>query len=167
MKFIPYYNYSVKIHLSPYEVQEILKKEIEPRKLFRFSGVHSYFEGKISGCSFKISRIIHYRNSFLPVITGSINQHYAGSEINISFRLNIFTGIFMSIWFSGVFLAFLFTLPALAGSIQQGRPELHLIIPSGMLAFGYALIYFGFWREQGMAKRKLDELFDSKQRRDS
>ena len=40
--------------------------------VFDFPKGDKYFEGSVSENSFKICRCIHYRNSFLPLIIGTI-----------------------------------------------------------------------------------------------
>lgn len=53
---------------------------------FGLSRNHNLFEGEIEGTSFKISRIIHYRNSFLPILVGQIQDDLDASTLQIVAR---------------------------------------------------------------------------------
>ncbi len=82
---IPTENYLVLTNLSEEEVLMRLRKIIgnQERKFHNsFMGIdlrqHSDssfdYEGSISDKTFKISRVIRYRNSFLPVIKGTVSS---------------------------------------------------------------------------------------------
>ena len=121
--------------------------------VFDFPTGDKYFEGSVSENSFKIFRRIHYRNSFLPLIIGSIEAHEYGStlKIKINMRMTIFVSVFTSIWFTGVIAACLifpfvsFPMPA-------------ALVPYIMLVFGILLVIIPNKIEAKKAREKLEEL---------
>lgn len=68
-------------------VVQRLNAQVEPTKVFRFSNKHLPYQGTISESGFQISHIIHYRNSFLPVIRGRFevesHQTFTNEDIAI------------------------------------------------------------------------------------
>ena len=81
MNFLPHENLTYKTHLSKKEIIRRLRYETEPKQLIRIGSIfgrHKEYEGTINENSFEISRIISYRNSFLPRIKGEIEESKAG-----------------------------------------------------------------------------------------
>ena len=157
MKLWPSDSFDIETTLSPEEIVASLRSAIEPARMFRFSSKHATFQGELTSDGFKMSRIIHYRNSFLPVVHGTFRAGDSGRIVSIKMRLNLFVAAFMCIWFTGVGLAVLaFTVGFLRGKIQ---PSPMLLIPFGMLVFGWALVSGGFWSEARKQKRMLVEMF--------
>jgi hypothetical protein len=159
MKFFPYEKYKL---ISPLKQEDALKKlaaavTIGPTSLFASSRQDKYYQGKISGYSFEITRIIGYRNSFRPVIIGEISS-YLGSEINIVMRMNMAVIIFCCVWMGGVLIAAIATL---AAQINSGKFLLPGLIPFAMLLLGYILFTGGFKYESIKAKKFLKELFEA------
>lgn len=89
-KYLPFENYVMTSKLSVEEVKRRLADNIEPKKSLRLSvfnrGTNKPYEGEILGDTFTISRIINYRNSFLPVITGHISTFLGTTQINVKMR---------------------------------------------------------------------------------
>jgi hypothetical protein len=113
------------------------------------------YEGSISGKEFKINRIIHYRNSFLPVINGSVTPVIRGCRIHITMRMAWFVILFAFVWFIG----------ALFGAIMIGYATIRdrenfflAFIPFLLPALGYLLFTGGFKYESSKAKKFLREL---------
>ena len=119
--------------------------------VFGFSEGNTYFEGKVSENSFKIFRCIHYRNSFLPLIIGTIEAHEYGSTINIRMRMAISVIIFLVVWFTGVITACLIFPFA-------GFPMPAALVPYIMLVFGILLVIIPNRIEAKKAREKLEEL---------
>ncbi len=119
MWFLPYERLTIETNLSPEEVQRRLEGVVEPKKWFRwpYSRDHEPYQGTWDGNRFKISRIIHYRNSFLPVIQGEIISRYPGTIIELVMRPPIIT-IGMVILFAG--FALLVILRALGLWLSHG-----------------------------------------------
>jgi len=126
-------------------------EEVIKTSAFDFPKGDKYFEGSVSENSFKIFRCIHYRNSFLPLIIGSIEAHEYGSTINIRMRMAIPVIVFISIWFTGV-LAGCLIVPF------TGFPMPAALIPYIMLVFGILLVIIPNKIEAKKAREKLEEL---------
>ena len=158
MKFLPYDRFELETQMDSKAIIEAMKTKIAPRKLFRFSSDHAPFQGEISSDGFEIIRIIHYRNSFLPVICGKFQPNASGTRIIIKMRLHAFVAFFMCVWFGGVGLGCF----VLLNSVFNGQKimSLAMLIPFGMLIFGWALVSGGFWFEAKKQKPMLVEMFN-------
>jgi hypothetical protein len=106
------------------------------------------FQGSFDPPHFKVSRRIRYRNSFLPVIHGSLRTGSVGSEVRLVMHLHFLVLAFMCVWFGGV-------LSAVSLS-DFAWDELHLL-PLGMAVFGVVLTCGGFFPEAVKAARLLRE----------
>lgn len=106
------------------------------------------FQGSFSPPHFKVSRRIQYRNSFLPVIHGSLGAGAVGSEIRLVMHVHLIVLAFMCVWFGGV----LFSLSL--SSFAWDEPHL---MPLGMAVFGVALTCGGFFPEAIKAARLIRE----------
>jgi hypothetical protein len=124
-----------------------LNSQTEPKKWFHLGRGHTAFQGTISSDGFEITRIIHYRNSFLPIIRGSFGPGPFGTTIAIKMGLHPFAAAFMCFWFGGVGVGILSVLAEL--SLGQTGWDPMLLIPFGMLLFGLVLVSGG--GQQGKA----------------
>lgn len=163
MKYLPFENITYRTKLELEEIQKRINEVIEPKKTFRMTGIfgnssHKPYEGSINGNSFSITRIIGYRNSFLPRINGVIEKDFNGSKINVKMRLHVFVIVFMCIWFGGVGVGCLAVLTPLFNSDTFEPMKL---IPFGMLLFGYALVTGGFKYESIKSRKYLAQLFEA------
>lgn len=109
---MPYWSAELKSPFPPKEVVERLRSvmlerpetftEQLLRKLEPWAK-ESLFEGTIDGFSFKIRRVIRYRNTFLPVIRGTITyEPSGGSSVDLWMTLTVFSAIFAAIFTSVV-----------------------------------------------------------------
>ena len=153
-------SFTIYTSLSPAEVCEKLAEVVEPRKTFRWrwSKSEKPYEGEIGDHSFKISRIINYRNSFLPQISGRIQPNGAGSEVEITMTLHGFVIGFMLFWLGMVLQ---FGILFLVAMISEGKFQLAGLIPVGMFAFGCLMPFVGFVPEAKKSKKFLTELLQS------
>ena len=166
MKFIPYEHLKIKTRLSADEVSKRLDEVIEPKRSFRwFEANRKPYQGNIEGPSFEISRIIHYRNSFLPIIKGEIQPEMSGSSVHITMRPHGFIIAFMIVWLGGVGFFFFIMLVSFISSMTQNniRDAAVLLIPGGMFAFGYALLLGGFKFESIKSKKFFRDLFQAEE----
>lgn len=150
ISLIPYQTFEIKTRLSQEAARQKLQEIVEPRKLMRFglSRKHNLFEGEIEGTAFKISRIIHYRNSFLPILVGQIQDDLDASTLRITARLH---------WFVALFWTF-FALAVAAGGLIAGDPsELWVILP--VFFFFYVVPTAAFNFELYKAQTLLNEQF--------
>ena len=157
MKFFPYCALSLRSELTLDGIAALFGSRIEKQQWMRFSRGGSRFQGSFSSNSFTMSRIIGYRNSFNPIILGKVEPLGEGSFIRLIMRPHMAVSIFMSIWFSGVFIG----VGAVTFGFFSGKTPAHpmLLIPFGMLLFGVALVSGGFWFEASKQKSMLLDLF--------
>jgi hypothetical protein len=163
MKYLPSENITYRTKLDSGEISKRVNEIIEPKKTFRMTGIfggknHKPYEGSVNGLSFKITRIIGYRNSFLPNITGEIEKDLNGSKINVKMRLHSFVLLFMFIWLTIVGSV---SLTVLISSIDKSTFEPLIVIPLGMFLFGYGMTLGGFKYESSKSKKYLAELFEA------
>ncbi len=166
-QFLPFENYVITTNLSVEEVVERLSFNVEPEKMFTLTFLRSSsmpYEGNFDGNSFKISRIISYKNSFLPVILGEFKSFDGKTEIKIKMRMVIFVMIFMSFWLGMVSLFCVgITIVGISQlkSIFQNGFSPFFLIPYVMFTFGYLMTYLAFKYESKKSKQFLAELFEA------
>lgn len=150
IKILPHYTFTIQTQAPLPIILSRLSKKVEPPKVFRFgwSRSHLPYEGTVSEEGFKISRVIHYRNSMLPMIQGRFERSSNTTVVQIKMDMHpisiSFLSIFYSIWFGfgGVI--------ALMGGWNSSM-LLFLFLPTLLLG-----IFFGaFWFE---AKHSRSEL---------
>ncbi|MEN6348273.1 MAG: hypothetical protein ABFD08_02600 [Syntrophomonas sp.] len=138
MWFIPYEKFKIDIDYPSDQVSSRLSSIVEPYKLFRSSSKHKDYEGNIKSNKFSILPIAYYRNSFVPLIEGTIK----GRTVYITIRpknSSLFFAIFM------VGCAIKFGQTSFLNALE-------------ILAFGYILILGGFRFEASDAKDTLIDL---------
>lgn len=133
------------------EILQIIKDNTSEHRGVFFSNNGEFFNGKILENSFKIQRNISYRNSFLPVIIGNIEENDSGSKVSIKMRMNLFIKGFMTFWFTFVIL-FCLMVPFLHFDMP------FCFIPYIMLVFGILIAVLPNRIETRKAKEKLEEL---------
>jgi hypothetical protein len=108
-KYLPIENFTLTTNLTFDEINTRLGSCIEEKKktFFSFSSRNSEkpYVGFIKNNSFVISRVIKYRNSFLPIISGEIidtNEHLI---IKINMGLPKFIKFFVAFWLGIVGIA--------------------------------------------------------------
>lgn len=164
---LPYENYILTTALPAVEVSKRLADNIEPKSnsLFTFGGRVSVkpYEGIVENGAFKISRIINYRNAFLPVINGVITSTPRGTSVLVKMRLVTVVLIFIVFWLGMV--GFAGTGLLLAGIFKiQSDPPVNLLpysfIPLGMFFMGVFMTSYAFKRESKKSKIFLEELLE-------
>jgi hypothetical protein len=117
----------------------------------------AYLVGYVREDAMTLRRKIRYRNSFQTILRARLRDDPQGTRISCRFGVNQFVFVFMSIWFAvvvaatgGVFVT------ALADLIHGGTLAFQsgALVPMGMLAFGVALVAFGFY----LARDERDEM---------
>jgi hypothetical protein len=162
MAFVPYENIIFESDLSYDEIIKRIENIIEPKRslfsrLFKKNNEKTY-EGELFENVFKINRIILYRNSFIPIIYGTIISDCNKTIINIKMKLHIIVKIFMSIWLS------FFVLESFT-DIKKFISDMELnvlpLMPITMILFGYILMTGIFKSESRKSKIYLEELFEA------
>jgi hypothetical protein len=169
-KYLPVENYVLTTKLSPQEVHNRIAANIEPRAGIRLSllprNTSKPYEGQVYNNQFTINRIIHYKNSFLPMIKGNISTYLGQTQIAITMKPHSFVLVFMSIWIGFVGLACIGILIALAVKGNRLFGEGYAVfafIPFAMLVFGALLTYFAFKAESKKARQFLAHLLQGQE----
>ncbi len=126
MKFLPYENFEFKTPLSPYDAIKRLRIVTGTRQHFWFwQRPKTSYQGKIEENKFEISRVIGYRNSFLPIIKGEVRSDLGGSSITISMQLHVLVMFFVICWLGSVGFSFLTSLDwAVYNLLTTGQADL-------------------------------------------
>ncbi|GAB2813205.1 hypothetical protein [Ferruginibacter profundus] len=168
-KYLPVENYTLSTKLSVDEVRDLITAHVAAKRGFTLgfynTKVTEPYEGEVKENTFTISRVINYRNSFLPIIKGSISSFIGRTQIDITMRPAVGVLIFMSVWLGAVGIACLciivvalMHITEIGNVFTQGFSPV-VLIPFGMFIFGYVLIYFGFKLESKKSKEFLQKLF--------
>jgi hypothetical protein len=167
-KILPFENYLLKTNLSADEVLGRIKNSIENKKPFRFSILKDDYTkpytGQIIGRTFKMTRNINYRNSFLPNIYGQITSFLGITTVKIKMRPNMIVLAFISLWLGTVGLiciTILFGVLFKSKFIAKDTPLIALFMPFLMFATVYLMTYFGFKVESKKSKKFLDEILEN------
>ncbi len=147
--------------LSQEEAAAKLLEAVAPLRVFYF-GFETrpeVFQGSVSKDEFQISRIIRYRNSFLPMLYGRFYPRETGSRIRVVMTLHPFilivaVGVGLSV---GAFV-----LPILYRLIIDGQADKLVSRPVAIASFVYLVFTLGFGIEANIASRLLKQLFDAK-----
>ncbi|MGL5196497.1 MAG: hypothetical protein ACRC8Y_23145 [Chroococcales cyanobacterium] len=158
----PSERFRITTYLSPDDVQKKLMAVVDPPPQglqFQWKRSEKPYKGQLGEHSFQISRVISYRNSFLPQIEGRIQAHRRGSQIEIEMKLHPVVLIFMCVWLSmvGQFALMFLTV------LFQEEFEPFFLIPVGMFIFGLGLPFIGFIPEAKGSKKFLMELFQAEE----
>jgi len=140
--------------LPPDKAIQILSSSINknsPKSISNFLGLDGddeKFRGSIEGNSFKIMRIIHYRNSFVPVIQGTFTPSLQGSIIRGYMRCHVFA-ILIMILIMSVF--------CIQTYHSHNQSNVIILFP----LFLIVLICVGFYPEAHIAKNFLRDTFQA------
>lgn len=159
MKIIPSEKIEFNTTLSITEVDNELRKNIQPKKSIRI-GISKkendkVFEGNHSNGKFEIQRVIYHRNSFLPQIKGTYQSSVNGTKVIAELKLHRFIVVFMTFWLSGVSLGL---IAIIFGIIVQGTNPIVVLIPIIMLTFGFGVGHFGFNMEKDKSISELKKI---------
>jgi hypothetical protein len=85
----PFHKFEFSTPMSTAHAARVLQEIVErPRKWgWPTSTKRGYFEGRVAGSRFKIHRIIHYQNSFMPIIGGNFRRDGLGTIVTLNMRL--------------------------------------------------------------------------------
>lgn len=152
MKVLPYESFTI---LTPDPLLIVLQRlntKVEPTKIFRFSKKHVPYQGSISESGFKISRIIHHQNSFLPTIRGRFEVELHQTVIHIQMNTHPFVMAFFGFWFFGWYSTAVSII--LAGAMPYYMAALSLSIPMLMLV----IFCIAFWSEANRSRTELTKI---------
>lgn len=163
MNFLPYDRVTYKTYLRPEEVQQRLENSIEPTKIRWFSfrkEAHKPYQGTLTWPTFNIHRVIFYRNSFLPMIRGEVQEEMGQTVVTVTMHPHVLVLGFMVIW---LFLPLNFCaagLLAMASNPAEGGGELFAMAIPFML-FGLALLLLPYKWEARQSKKFFQELLEA------
>lgn len=156
VKLLPYHAFEIRTMMRPEAARETLAAHTEEKRLFRLRWPSEHndarFEGEVSAGGFNITRVIGYRNSFVPVVEGEIASDGAGSRIIVRMRPMTFVIVFL-------FAFAIFPLSLLPTAFSQGGTPTTTLFPLFFIGFAYALSMGGFWFEASKQERTLREIF--------
>lgn len=145
---MPFYRFEIELSAPPPVIAERLRAVVRSRLSFKEAFRQSFpfnraegppFIGSVQENSFKMKRNIAYRNSFLPMIRGTISSYGVGTRVAVTMFLHPIVAIFLIFWLGTI------------ASVAVSHPTMSWI-PWGMLAFGIALSVGGFIPEAIKAK---------------
>lgn len=112
------------------------------------------WRGRVQGEQFRLSRLIHHRNSFQAEFEGRVVAAQDGStELQVRARMSVWVLVFCAMWccmLGGLGVAVL-----AAGDLQQAA------VPGFMLLFMFALCQFGFHSDVGAGWRNLQDALEA------
>ncbi len=144
MAFFPYERFTLETRLTSDEIAAALSPFVEPRQLLRnpFARNHKRFQGVVNPDGFKMTRIIHHRNSFLPIVRGRYAPLVNGTLVIITMNMHPFVIVFVALWLSAIGAAAVLALRRWLS--VSGAGGAFPFGPPAMFAFGYLLCTLGF-----------------------
>jgi hypothetical protein len=153
----PFRKFEFSTPMSMAHAARVLEEIVEPPRKWGWptSPKLGYFEGRVSGSRFKIHRIIHYRNSFIPIIEGNLRRDGLGTVVTLNMRL---VWPIVPVWFGIIlFLAW----GSVAVDSRLAGPFGARILLLGMALFIYLVATIPFAIEVRIAMKRLLELLRS------
>jgi hypothetical protein len=85
----PFRKFEFSTPMSTAHATRVLQEIVEPPRKWGWptSTKRGYFEGRVAGGRFKIQRIIHYQNSFIPIVEGNFRRDGLGTMVTVNMRL--------------------------------------------------------------------------------
>ncbi len=154
--FFPFERLTIKSYLSPEEVRQQLSLVVGPRQIHRNGATpRKPYQGELNENSFEISRVIGYRNWFLPVIKGEIHPEMDGTSIHISMRpdVAVMASMVPLLGLGGAWFFFIGTFYV--------SPHIAIFVPIGFFIVHYVVSTSLFKFESVKSKSFLEGLFKS------
>jgi hypothetical protein len=85
----PFRKFEFSTPMSMAHASRVLQEIVEPPRKWGWptSNKRGYFEGRVASGRFKILPIVHYQNSFMPVIEGNFRGDGLGTLVSLKMRL--------------------------------------------------------------------------------
>jgi len=112
----------------------------------------SRFSGVASADGFRLVANTSNRNSFKPMARGVWSPDGQGSRVDVTLTLPTPTLVFMLVWCTLILAMTGMTI--FQPSSGKPQPEFWMLMPLGLLLFGYALTILAFW--EGAARTRLE-----------
>ena len=156
MLILPFDTFDIRSPLTAPDAAARLASAVAKDSLRRHGGPEREFAGTVGDGRFRVQRIIHYQNSFLPRIRGRIEPAPGGSRIRGTMMLHPLVIAFLLLW-CGVVVWI--TGDDLGALFRGGRLRVESVFGLGMLFFAWAITYGGFTWEALKARKILDGIF--------
>lgn len=156
---LPWHRFVLLSPLSPEQAHAALVARVRKGSMLFSWEVREHddvpFRGSVEARSFRFVRRIRYRNSFLPVISGTLEPRGEGTLVTIRMRLLLPMAIFSSLWLGAVGYFMVATLiDAFAPGHGASSPGF-VAFPLGMLLFFCLMVTWGFGYEADVAEERL------------
>jgi hypothetical protein len=154
----PFRRFEILTPMSPAHATRVLQENVEPSKTFRwtYSKNHRYFEGTVDRVGFAVSRIIGYRNSFVPIIEGSFRSDGPQTIATLNMRMAWPVMVF---WFGMMMLMIWLFVVGDSHFMRFHGTQTFLI---KMILFMYLLASVCFAIEVRIAMKRLMSLLSSR-----
>lgn len=152
---IPWRDFTVDTSWSP-EVADIeLRKRIGGLLGTDGAAFKGRSVGPVGQRQYRFQRVISYRNSFLPVISASVEPGYReGARVRVRMRIHALVAVFMAFWMTGATLGGVF-----GGVAMLVHGQAAGLVALGLPIFGAGLITIPFALEARVAERLLREMY--------
>lgn len=151
---LPYLEERISSGKTPEDIYTILRSVTDSRKMVVFP--EAEFIGQVNPFDFRICPRIIGRNSFRPILTGSILQKEEGTIIEITLQMHSFTCVLMSIWIGMLCFFLVCGIPVVFAGGQEGI--ILILTMLGFLIFSQTLMRCSFYGLAGKALKRLKEL---------
>lgn len=166
-RLLPYERFQLHTLLTASEVIRRIGEATQPITVFSFSNKNNkgkLFSGYVMDDSFRIHRMINYRNSFLPQLNGSVLTQGELTLVRVRMHPAGFVLAFMGIWLGVTGLVCLLVVGTKifgVGSTVPNDFSAEYLTPFGMFAFGYLLVLAGYKFESKPSKESLRKLLEA------
>jgi hypothetical protein len=158
MNLLPYQNVVFRSELNVADVSKKIREHIKPVTAVSSPRNTKEYEGEIVGNTFNIRRIIWHRNSFLPVIKGTITKEPSGTKIQVKFGLNTIVLISVYVFWG---LSLTLSIVTVISSLIFAHFALFTLGPLAFLLFMYLLVTISFNFESSKSKKDLKSILEA------
>ena len=140
--WLPWHDFTIDSPLPLATVRQLISDQVGPDGYLANQG--KPFKGDVGAREFRIERAIGYRNSFRPVVIGTLTESGEGSRVHVAMRLHEFTMLVLPLFLVIFPIAF----------AKQGWQAV-----VGIVAFLLGMTLGGFWLEASRQESMLRRIF--------
>lgn len=154
LNIIPYYRQTFVSSLSQDEILEKIREATKEGINYRESATNRYeFNGATNENSFRLSRIVHQPNTFLPLLKGRVESTKSGSILFVSCQMFYTTKVLLVLWTVLPLLIFMLQL-----LMTNGYFYALLALFFGL--FNYIVTVANFHRQRKISMETLNRVLD-------
>jgi hypothetical protein len=146
MKLFPFESFVIGSPRTPPELTALLRQRIEPPKVFAIVRPRTEFVGVVGEHGFRIKRVLSWRASFVPEISGKFTAGAAGTRIDVEITPS-----------DGVLTIVAVLCGSLVLLVFQRGTHVFLAI-AGIVILAWLFSMLGFWLDAGVSSRRLTQL---------